>query len=124
MANIRSGVQFINSSYPRDTFSVKVQRKVHSHAARVAHAKARQLCIIDYQAAKIRQTPEDSQDVEEQGRRPTDRALSVSHAGETKTPVVPSPINLLGSDRRDPFHCFARPFEPIEHFLLDHCESF
>jgi hypothetical protein len=123
MANKPGKIQFISSTYPGDTTSAKEQRRAHSHAARTAHATARRLRIIDYQAGKIKQTPEGSQGIEERGSTPIGSVLSNFNAVETEKVVLPSPISLLASDRRDPFHSFARSFEPIEHFLLDHCES-
>jgi hypothetical protein len=35
---------------------------------------------------------------------------------------VSSPVSILPSSRKDPFMSFARPLNPIEHFLLDHCK--
>jgi hypothetical protein len=123
MANKPGKIQFISSTYPGDTTSAKEQRIAHSHAARTAHATARRARIIDYQASKIRQTPEGSQGIEQRGNTPMGSVLSTFHAVETEKAVLPSPITLLASDRRDPFNSFARSFEPIEPFLLDHCES-
>lgn len=122
MANNPGKIQFIISTYPGDTTSAKEQRKAHSHAARAAHATARRLRIIDYQAGKIRQAPEGSEETEEQGSTSMSSVLSTIAAEEPVKVVLPSPISLLASDRRDPFDIFARSFEPIEHFLLDHCE--
>jgi len=100
--------------------SVKEQRRAHSHAARTAHAKARRLCTIEYQAVKASQTPESTQGVKERSIAPRSSVQSTLHAVETEQPVLPSPVSLLASDRRDHFKSFARSFEPVEHFLLDH----
>jgi hypothetical protein len=118
-----SKIQFIGSSYPRNAISAKVQQRVHSHAARTAHAKARRLRIIDHQAGKAKQVAEASQEVEERGSTPRGNLLSISGGIEMEKSVLFSPASLLAADRRDPFSSFARSFTPIEHFLLDHCES-
>lgn len=119
MANTSSKIQFITSFDPGNTKSANQQRRVHSHAARTAHAKARRLRMIDYQECKTRPAPEGSQETETR----MDSVLSEVDAVETEKALRPSPVSLLASDRRDPFNSFARSLEPIEHFLLDHCES-
>lgn len=120
-ANEPGCIQFINSYHPGDTTSAKVQQRIHSHAARTTHARVRRLRMIDYQASKI--IPEDSQEVKGQGTTAMSSVLSASNTVEAERLVLPSPVSLLASDRRDPFQSFAKPFERIEHFLLDHCES-
>jgi len=84
-------VQFIDLSQS----TAESRRQAHSHAARAAHARARRLRIIKHQHD--------------------------ASAGSTDTaPWLPSPVDLLGSHRRDPFMSLAGPLKPIEHFLLDH----
>lgn len=51
-----------------------------------------------------------------------DVAQSTRNAVRLETVLVPNPISVLASDRRDPFMSFVTPFKPIEHFLLDYCE--
>lgn len=116
-------IQFISASYPGNTLPAEVQRRAQSHAARTAHAKARRLRMIAYQAGRTRQIPEDSQVDKAQGSTPRGCVLPTFDAIEIEKPVLPSPVSLLASDWRDPFDSFARSFQPIEHFLLDHCES-
>lgn len=116
-----TGIQFIVSAYSRDT-SAKEQQKAHSHAARAAHARARRLRTIEYQASKAGQQPETPREVKDLETTTKGCDILALKADETEGTVLPSLLNLLSSDRRDPFSCFARDFEPIEHFLLDHCE--
>lgn len=70
--------------------------------------------MLEYQAGKSNPIPGASETNAERGN---------TSVAETEKPALPSPISLLASDRRDPFCSFARPFKPVEHFLLDHCES-
>lgn len=133
--NEQRKVQFVNLSFPGNATSTAVQRRAHSHAARTAHAKARHLRMIEYHASKIKnsQIPEAEDprgaQVTHQRRSGAPRSNLVSSLpiGATKADShviqLPSPISLLASDRRDPFKSFARLLKPIEHFLLDHCES-
>lgn len=37
--------------------------------------------------------------------------------------ALPSPLEILPSDRKDPFRSMASTLQPVEHFLLDHCKS-
>ena len=132
--NDQKRVQFIHTSYPANASSATVQRRVHSHAARTAHAKARHLRMIKHQASKNKTGPplqaEGGKGVQGlyQARSGAVRSSAVNisiDAIEAEKPVVqlPSPTSLLAPDRRDPFQSFARSFQPMEHFLLDHCES-
>ncbi|RDW57272.1 hypothetical protein BP5796_12722 [Coleophoma crateriformis] len=122
-ANRPGEIQFINSSYPGDARSAETQRRARSHASRTGHAKVRRLRVREYQAGKAVPTsgrPEGAQWAEEQVITPVGSVLPTSDKTETEKVVIPSPISLLAADRRDPFHSFAKLFDPVEHFLLDH----
>lgn len=122
MTSRESGrIQFINLSFPGDAISAKEQRRVHSHAARTAHANARRILTIEYQSGKAKQIPENAQGVKEQSITLKSRARPALGETEIEQAGLPSPVSLLASDRRDPFQSFARSFKPVEHFLLDHC---
>lgn len=113
-------IQFIGSSYPGYTTWAEVERRAHSHAARTAHAKARRLRIISYQASKRKKIPKVSQQNKEQEDTLRHSVLLASDAIGVEKSTLASPESLLASDRRDPFQSFARAFKPIEYFLLDH----
>jgi hypothetical protein len=70
--------------------------------------------MLEYQAGRSNRTT---------GASETHVARENSSVAGTEKTTLPSPIGLLASDRRDPFCSFARPFKPLEHFLLDHCQS-
>jgi hypothetical protein len=112
MSGKRSETQFIHSSYSRlpGVASAETQRRVHSHAAWAAHAKARRQRVIKYQAIKSGNNSKDE-------RQPFTKT-----AAEVEIAVISSPIGLLGSNQRDPFASFARRLNPIEDFLLDYCK--
>lgn len=115
-----AAVEFIASTFPRH-IPAKEQRKAHSHAAREAHARTRRLRMIEYQASKAIQKVESFPQVAESETITEGCDILALNVHEAKQPVL-SLLNYLGSDRKDPFSCFAREFEPIEHFLLDHCQ--
>lgn len=127
MASSNLGIiQFINTSHQGNVVSAEEQWRANSHAARIAHAKARRLRTIEYQARKAIQAPMGSQEVED--------LITIAASGvvppildgtvDTEQSIFHSPVSILASDRKDPFESFGRPFKPVEHFLLDHCKSF
>lgn len=117
-------IQFINTSHQGNAKSAEEQRRANSHAARIAHAKARRLRTIEYQASKASQASKGTQEVEDRSIIATRRVQPIlgSTVGIEQS-ILPSPMSLLASDRRDPFDSFGRSFKPVEHFLLDHCKS-
>ncbi|KAL5350410.1 hypothetical protein ACLOAV_003978 [Pseudogymnoascus australis] len=115
-------IQFINTSHQGNVVSAGEQRRANSHAARIAHAKARRLRTIEYQASKAIQAPMGSQEVEDQTIIAASGVVQpiLDDTVEIEQSILPSPASLLASDRRDPFESFGRPFKPVEHFLLDY----
>jgi hypothetical protein len=113
MSPERNKIEFVLSSSPGslETVSAEVQRRVHSHAARAAHAKARRQRLIEYQKLKATGVLEDGH-----------QALAKDGV-ETGILVLPSPVGPLVSERRDPFASFARRLNPTEEFLVDYCKS-
>jgi hypothetical protein len=96
---------FIHHSSSADASSTKRQRQiVHSNAARSAHAEARRLRTIRYQVSKAQE-----------------RSKVVDLESGFDASAAPRIVKLLSASRKDPFTSFVRPFEPVEHFLLDHC---
>lgn len=132
----RKVIRFINVSHPEAKEHVSEHRTaVHSHASRVAHARARHARTTEYQAGRAVSThqkqpgyfPENKQSTgtapQSTTRNAIGKVLDGGTATERVTVVMPSPVvGALGSERRDPFLSFASSFTPIEHFLLDHCE--
>jgi len=125
-SNGLGSIQFINKSSLDNDLTVEDQRRAHSHAARAAHAKARRLATIQYQSSKATQVEDSNHAVNE--RRITVKSnrhaiLNAAKSNTTEQPALPSPLNPLPSDRRDPFESFVRPLKRGEHFLLDYCKS-
>ncbi|KAF0324549.1 hypothetical protein GQ607_008253 [Colletotrichum asianum] len=110
MATRRHDIQFIHS-HEKSTLGAKsaeAQRRVHSHAARAAHAKTQRQKVIQYQATK-------------ESRNDCNGENSPARtAAENQVSVIPGPIAPLGCGRRDPFASFARRLSPTEDFLLDY----
>jgi hypothetical protein len=105
-------VQFIlvsSNDSEEATKSATRQRKLaHSHAARSAHAKARRLRTIQYQAQK---------NSTKQGGL-VERCIE---QGPSKEHPKTQLITFLSADRKDPFMSFATPLKPVEEMLFDHC---
>jgi hypothetical protein len=96
---------FIHHSSSGKVSSTKRQRQiVHSNAARAAHAETRRLRISRYQVAKAQE-----------------RSKLVDLESGSDAVAAPRIVKLLSASRKDPFTSFVRQFNPVEHFLLDHC---
>jgi hypothetical protein len=117
-----SGIQFIHFQPLADdstnfdpSRSPHSQRTIHSHAARVIHARRRQSRTLAYQSARGRGV----------GQMPRElpgcpRVGMFTHPqgyNNTSPPVVVDAYR-----RGDPFNSFARPLSSTEHLLLDHCQ--
>jgi hypothetical protein len=140
MASSDSGpggaIWFVNVTNPATGKHTSVDRSaMHSHAARVTHARARHARAVQYQAANVvasqrppRRHPNDGQVADTALVGPTshsaaDQPLGVWAENPTTAVTARHPVpGGLGSGRRDLFASFARPFTPIEHRLLDYCE--
>ncbi|KAH7303519.1 hypothetical protein B0I35DRAFT_465636 [Stachybotrys elegans] len=95
-------MQFIITNDPTKRAAKGEIFRVHVHAARVTHARARQIQMRNYQAQKkVAVLSEDKE----------------TNAG--KEPM-PDPINALSEHRRDPFNILSKRLSPIEQYLFDH----
>lgn len=95
----------VSSNSPEEAArsGTKQRKLAHSHAARSAHAKARRLRTIQYQAQKSTGNQSGS----------TEKCVEQGFPKEL--------ISILSADRKDPFMSFAIPLKPIEEMLFDHC---
>lgn len=115
-------IQFINAAQQGNAVSAEDQRRANSHAARIAHAKARRLRTIEYQASKASQAPKGAQTAQDRRIISTSGGQPIlGNTADIDHSTLPSPVGLLASDRRDPFDSFGRSFKQVEHFLLDYC---
>lgn len=119
--NPPGGIQFL--FYQSGATSAEDQRRAHSYAARAAHAKAKRLCTLEYQARKDGQLQEKAHKVKEQSIVLRNGMQLNRNKREPETPVVPSVWDPLAAYQGDPFMSFARPFKPLENLLLDHCKT-
>ncbi|KAK4443052.1 hypothetical protein QBC34DRAFT_311750 [Podospora aff. communis PSN243] len=90
------------------------QSTVHSHAARVIHARRRRSRILSYQSARGRGV----------GQMPSELPTWPAREGlltRSQDSIGASPTAIVDTYRRgDPFNSFVRPLSPTEHLLLDH----
>lgn len=106
-------VPFINVTLvPKEkaTLTESQQRITRSHAARSAHARVRHRRMMEYQAQK-------------RGRIDTQDGVISSRTGFQSSAQLEI-ATVLSSNRRDPFHSFARGLTSLEQFLFDHCMAF
>jgi hypothetical protein len=115
-------MNFINtSSSPRS--SADQQRRAHSHAARVAHARTRKRQTLDYQATRdedlaTKNTIESSTT----GRDDDGVAvwdLILRHVSDMD--LQPSPVSLISSYQTDPFKSAIVPLTKNEQFMFNYC---
>ncbi|VUC30948.1 unnamed protein product [Clonostachys rosea] len=121
-------LQFIPSSHPGTASSRESQRRANAHAARVAHGRVRRFRMVEYQASEKTKQPRER--TASAGSRPkrsrpkrSDEAAAIASPlpiAETGDLILANPISALASTRTESFAFFARPFNPIESYLLDY----
>ncbi|KAI0161871.1 NADP-dependent oxidoreductase domain-containing protein [Hypoxylon sp. FL1284] len=95
------------------------RRQVHSHAARISHARARRLRMLEY--TQQNSGARDGSSSEESNHQPADRtqqylqALVSQHVSAT-----PIPMTISGAFEHEPLATFLRSLAPREHFLFSH----
>lgn len=121
--------EFITVSHPAQGASNNLKRRAHSHAARVAHARARRHRVAEYMNEK--------DTVEQKAQR---EATNHGSQNQTQTRDVlchQCNLGLVGRDKttflakraisdafeHEPFARFMESLSPREHFMLNHCES-
>ncbi|KZL73632.1 hypothetical protein CT0861_09675 [Colletotrichum tofieldiae] len=124
-ASHEGGLVFVPISHPSESAAWK--QKVRSHAAK--HTQARRQRVIAYQQTVIRsRSLSDGQ--ESEGALPCSshqplKALEVVSRKDCSelnyaSPLLNSPVSLLGAARTDPFNSYHRVVTPWENQLLDH----
>ncbi|KAK0708694.1 hypothetical protein B0H67DRAFT_590941 [Lasiosphaeris hirsuta] len=109
-SGLLQAIRFIN---PDEGGTQNAATIVHSHAARTAHARRRRARVVAYQASRGVGQPQG--DPLQIPNGAIDGVTAMSPYGSHHA----SP-EVIGSGRSDPFASFARPFSPLETFLLDH----
>lgn len=117
-------IAFVDPKERKSTLS----RRVHSHAARVAHARSRQLRKAQY--AKQNHQPAETREGLGQGERqfqPKERVdaksreddqVSSAYDQDSRTP----PLNYVpGAFEHEPLAGFLRSLTALEHFMFNHC---
>lgn len=112
MSANRIAIDFIHSPYSQapGTGGSASRHRVHSHAAREAHARVRRQRLVEYQATGI--ASEDSEEAR----------TEFAATDKFDASLAASPVELLAAGRRDPFGSFARRLNSMEDFLLDYCK--
>lgn len=119
-------IAFVNSNDQKRTSS----RRVHSHAAKVAHAKSRQLRKAQY-AKQNHQPTEPREDLSQsQGKyQPRKRVNATSGEDRQVSSAYDQDSTTLSLDfingafEHEPLAGFLRSLTALEHFMFNHCES-
>lgn len=112
-------IQFLPPNAVEESQGENPRSLVHSHAARIAHARTRRARTREYQAARAAACQGQARAEQAPHPDPLQQGQGENVAGEALALYQPA---LGGSGRSDPFTSFARPLTPQENFLLDHCE--
>jgi hypothetical protein len=112
-------MEFITLAHPEQKNSARLKRQAHSHAARVAHARARKVRMADYQqSAAIDRRPSGeatSQSEDAEIRRRTKQNVDNSRA------VTAALLGISGAFEHEPLASFIQSLTPREHFVFSHC---
>jgi hypothetical protein len=108
------------------------RRVVRSHAAR--NPVARRDRVTQYQQERQKREAAEKERQENLEREANKDAVTIDR-GAWSPPFAPkmgtvvgflqrhpSPFDVLGAARSDPFDCFARKLGPMDIYLLDHCQ--
>ena len=120
-------LQFVHVSLSADGSSSASRQQIHSLVARERHARARRIRMAKYQLHRPTQKERDdygaSRKVEAEKRHKNkDFTPQKEPLAQDDVTALPSPLEILPSDRKDPFGSMASTLQPVEHFLLDHCK--
>ncbi|KAH7141096.1 hypothetical protein EDB81DRAFT_799406 [Dactylonectria macrodidyma] len=98
-------MEFIPVEHPTRGASADLRRQIHSHAARVAHARARRLRVANYtrQNEAIKENTQQEQTLVEP---------------KVVTPITPSIVST--TIEHGPFASFVESLTLVEHFLFNH----
>ncbi|KPM38265.1 hypothetical protein AK830_g8296 [Neonectria ditissima] len=106
-------MEFIPASHPARTTSTELKRQAHSHAARVAHARARRLRVANYMHEKG--TAGETSSRKASGDQQHYHALVIQDKMKTSVPKV-----IPGAFEHEPMTSFKKSLTFQERFMLDH----
>ncbi|KAF5669995.1 hypothetical protein FHETE_4678 [Fusarium heterosporum] len=107
-------MDFVIVSAPGQRPSAKTTRRVHSHAARAAHTRARRLRMAEHM--KDKPTTKDGPPIITTAEANPDLIRSL----EMVLTSVSIPPTLDGNFESDPITLFRQILSPREHFMLNH----
>lgn len=109
-------MDFIVVSNPGKRASAKTSRRVHSHAARVAHARSRRRQMAEYHQVKANLQRCDANELISNNSPPNDISP------ESQNLSTPIPCTLAGDLQPEGISRFRQNLSPLEHFIFDHCK--
>ncbi|KAH7184813.1 uncharacterized protein B0J16DRAFT_414254 [Fusarium flagelliforme] len=107
-------MDFIVVTNPSQRASAKTNRRVHAHAARVAHARTRRRHMAEYNQAETNIQQRDTNDPIR------NKSGTITIPAESQSPLPPIPRTVAGDLQPDGISRFRQNLSPLEHFIFDH----
>ncbi|KAJ3549027.1 hypothetical protein NM208_g727 [Fusarium decemcellulare] len=105
-------MEFITLVHPSQSSSAKSKRNAHSHAARVAHARARRLRMAGYASQK---------GIDREGtQKQQDDIQPKNQVALRQDQTTLGPRHLPGAFEHEPFASFLKSLTPREHYIFNH----
>lgn len=121
-------MEFIPINHPAQSALTDLRRRAHSHAARVAHARARKAQVANFMRQKDISGENCHNKQESHDQSPNQIRTTVTHQQENQTTgshADPTPIaQSISSNTVDhgPFGNFLQSLTFVEHFMFNHCK--
>lgn len=118
-------MEFITLAHPDEKDSASLKRQAHSHAARVAHARARRLRMAAHAKQRTDALKEEAQGKASKNELPMTVTRQTNNQEFSRDPAlaITMPKTISGAFEHEPLASFIKSLAPREHFIFDHCES-
>ncbi|KAI0138976.1 hypothetical protein F4776DRAFT_617512 [Hypoxylon sp. NC0597] len=110
-------MEFITMAHPAQSRSRNLRRQAHSHAARVAHARARKVRMLGYMQRKAHDPDMQEGNLQSPNWATEERTQTSISRDET---IILAPRSISGAFEHEPLASFLRSLTHREHFLFSH----
>ncbi|KAF3798180.1 hypothetical protein GCG54_00010526 [Colletotrichum gloeosporioides] len=113
-------MEFITMVHPAQKDSASLRRQAHSHAARFAHARARERRMVEHTQPKqiLENAGGDDEVADSEERLSSNWRNLASFVRNETTPVLPQ--NISGAFEHEPLASFLGSLKPREHYMFQH----
>ncbi|CAI0646565.1 unnamed protein product [Colletotrichum noveboracense] len=113
-------MKFITMVHPAQKDSANLRRQAHSHAARVAHARARRRRMVEHtQRREILGVAEGDSEVADSEERMSSNWKNLESFVRDEITLV-LPPNISGAFEHEPLASFLGSLTPREHYMFQH----